>query len=154
MLVSTEWGWQNVLTVSMALLLGNYIPLKDIERVNRFDQSKAALAYSESYLAVQYLYEYYGREQVNIFLDSLAHNADLDQALEGSFGSDYDNLDHEFHIYLKSKFNLVAVLGDTMYFWLAMAFILILGAVLAMRRKKRYYRKWEEEEKYAGTGSR
>lgn len=151
MLVSAEWSWQRTFGLSASLLFGNYIPLEEIERVNRFDQSMAALAYNQSYLAVQYLYKEYGSDQVQLFLDSLAQKSTVDNALIGSVGSDYGNFDQEFHLYLKSRFNLITLAGETVYFWLAMALILIIGAVLAIRRKKAYYRKWEEAEKYAST---
>jgi len=151
MLVATDWGWQNVLDLTMAGLFGNYVQLEEIEQINRFDRRKASLAYSLSYLAVQYMYEEYGHEQVYVFLDSLAGNASIDNALLGSVGSDYANFDQEFHLYLKSRFNLITLAGDTVYFWLAMALILILGAFLAYRKKRSYYRKWEDEEKLAST---
>jgi hypothetical protein len=39
-------------------------------------------------------------------------------------------------------------MADTMYFWMALALILILGGYLQFRRRRAYYKKWEKEDQY------
>ena len=150
-MVSMEWRWANNLTMSFASVMGNFVPLSDIERVNGFTSGKARLAYAESYLAVGYLYHDYGPDVLNLFLDSLAAGAGVDRSLLYATGSDYANFEHEFRVYLQRKFNLVSLVADMAYFWLALAIVVIIGAVLKMSKRKKYYDKWDKEEETAST---
>jgi len=151
MVASMQWSWADNLTMNLASVTGRFIPLAEIESVNRFGESRARLAYAESYLTVQYLFDTYGIEAVNIFLDQVAAGASLDRALMASTGSNYADFETEVRVYLQQRFNLVGLLADTMYFWLALAVIVIIGFFLALRRRRQYYRKWEEEERLAST---
>ena len=151
MVVSMEWSWTDNLTLNLASVTGQFVPLQDIEQVNRFGESKAHLAYGESYMAVQYLFDTYKIQGVNVFLDQIARGASLDNALFAATGSNYADFDEEIRVYLRQRFNLAGLLVDTMYFWLILAVILIIGFIFKMRRRRQYYRKWEEEEKLAST---
>jgi len=151
MVASMEWSWADNLTMNLASVTGQFVPLTEIDQVNRFSESRARLAYAESYLTVQYLFDTYGIDGVNIFLDEVAAGASLDRALMASTGSNYADFETEVRVYLQQRFNLVGLLADTMYFWLALAVIVIIGFFLALRRRRQYYRKWEEEERLAST---
>lgn len=151
MSVSSEWRWSHNLAMSEAAVFGQLIPLADIESVNQFDQAEAQVAYAESYLAVGYFYKSYGKDAVHLFLDSLAAGSGADAALIVSTGSNYSDFDREFQLYLNERFTLVTLLMDTMYFWLALALILIVGAALKFRRRRQYYARWEKEEELHST---
>lgn len=151
MSVSSEWRWGDNLAMSEAAVFGGLIPLSEIEGVNQFDDEKARVAYAESYLAVGYFYESYGQEAVLLFLDSLAAGAGVDAALLVSTGSNYSDFNREFQLYLQERFNFATLILDTMYFWLALAIILIIGATLKYRRRREYYARWEKEEELHST---
>ena len=151
MVVSMEWSWADNLIMNLAVVTGQFIALPEIDQVNRFTESRARLAYSESYLAVQYLFDTYGIEGVNIFLDEIARGASLDRSLMASTGSKYAEFESEFRLYLQGRFNLVGLLADTMYFWTGLSVIVVIGFLLWLRKRKQYHRKWEEEERLAST---
>ena len=151
MVVSMEWAWSDNLIMNLAVVTGQFIPLHEIEQVNRFAESRAHLAYSESYLAVQYLFDVYRIDGVNIFLDEIARGASIDRALVASTGSKYADFETEFRVYLQGRFNLVGLLADTMYFWLFLALITVVGFILWLIKRRAYHRKWEEEERLAST---
>ena len=150
-IVSMQWSWDDNLTLNLASVTGQFIPLDEIDLVNRFGESKARLAYGESYMAVQYFFDNYGVEGVNQFIDQIARGASLDDALMASTGSNYRDFDEEIRVYLRQRFNLIGLVADTMYFWLALAIIVVIGFILKMRKRRQYYKKWEEEEKLAST---
>lgn len=150
-MVSTEWSWTDNLAMGKAAVFGQFIPLHEIELMNRFNQSKAGVAYSQSYLAVKYFYDTYGANAVNIFLDRVRDGASLDDALMASTGSDYAQFEHEFQTFFTTRYNLVTLMADTMWLWLALALVVVIGAYLKFRKRRHYYRKWEEEEKYHST---
>jgi len=151
MLVSTEWSWSDNLAMSKAAVFGDFIPLRNIQKLNRFSQSKAHVAYAQSYLAVKYVFDEYGANAVNIFLDELARGTSVDDALVASTGSNYREFEDEYQQYLNSHYNLVTLFSDTMYFWLALAVIVVIGAFLQFRKRRKYYKKWEEHEKLQST---
>ncbi len=150
-MVSMEWRWENTLRIGLATITGEFIPLRDIEGVNRFTSGQAQLAYAESYLAVQYLYREYGHAAVGTFLDSLAVAASVDHALLSATGSNYADFEQEFRIYLQERFNLITVLANMTYLWIGLAIVVIIGAVLRLRKRRDYFRKWEKDEELAST---
>ena len=151
MMVSAEWNWSSNLAMSKAAVFGQMMSLREIEKVNRFNESRAHIAYAQSYLAVTYIYEEYSNEAANIFLDRIAAGASLDEALMASTGSKYADFETEFGLYLKNRFNLLTLILDTMWFWLGLAAILIIGAFIKYRKRRLYYRRWEEEERLQST---
>jgi hypothetical protein len=131
--------------------MGSLIPLNEIERLNRFSSGKAQLAYAQSYMAVKYLIDAYGKESFNILLDSLRNRRSADEALMAAVGSNYTGFEKEYVKFLKSRFNLLTIIANMSYLWLFLAVVVIIGFILAFRKKKKYYKKWEEEEKYHST---
>jgi len=148
MYVSLEWSWSDNLAMSKAAVFRQLLTLDTIEFVNRFSEGSAHVAYATSYMAVAYLYKQYGVEAVNQMLDSIARGRTIDVALAGATGSSYADFEKEFRVYLDSRFNATSLMADTMYFWMALALILILGGYLQFRRRRAYYKKWEKEDQY------
>ena len=151
MMVSAEWDMSESATMSLAVITSGFVPLQQIEWLNNLGESRARLAYAQSYLAVQYMYKEYGTELVNVFLDTLDTGATLNTALLASTGSDFADFEQEYRVYLRQRFNILVLVMDSMYFWIIMVIIFIVGAVLTIRRRKKYYREWEEQEKLAST---
>lgn len=148
MTVSKEWSWSDNLAMSKAAVFRGLLTLDTIEYVNRFTEGPAHVAYATSFLAVSYLYKQYGADAVNLMLDSIARGVSLDVALLAATGSNYRDFEAEFRVYLDGRFNASSLLADTMYFWLALAFVLIAGGYLQWRRRRSYYKKWEREDRY------
>jgi hypothetical protein len=151
MYTSAEWQWENNFAISKAVVFNNLIPLKEIGQLNRFSQARANTAYSESYLAVQYLIQEYGRETFILFLNNLANRGTIDEAFMESIGSDYDGFEREFFEYLKTRYNVMTLLGDLSFLWLILAGVVLAGFLLHFRKKRKYYKKWDEEERYQST---
>lgn len=149
MMVSTEWSWSHNLAMNLAAVTGDLVPLKDINQVNQFGQAQAQVAYAESYLAVKYLFDTYGVEGVTLLLDEIARGQSIDKALLAATGSNSSDFEGEINVYLLGKFNLIGLLADTMYFWLALAVVVVIGFFLSLKRRRKYYERWEEEDRLA-----
>jgi len=150
-LVSMEWSWSDNLAMSKAAITGQLIPLREIENLNRFNRGEAHVAYAESYLTVNYLFDEYGPDAVNTFLDQIAACKSVDEALMAATGSDYDGFQAEIQAMLVERFNVVSLLMDTYFLWIGLAIVVVIGFVIQHRRRKKYYRDWEEREKYEST---
>jgi hypothetical protein len=151
MYVSMEWGWSDNLAMSKAAVFGQLIPLADIELVNRFGEGKAHVAYSQSFLAVKYLFDEYGVNSVNIFLDQIAAGKSANHALIESTGSSYSEFDKEFIKFLQKQYNVSSLFMDTFFFWIGLALIVVVGTFLRYRKRRQVFKKWEREEKFQST---
>ena len=151
MTVSSEWSWSDNLAMSQAAVFGQYVPLNEIERVNRFSESKAHVAYAESYLTVKYLFDEYGVNAVNLLLDRLEAGDSIDSALRQSTGSNLEEFQAEVWATFEPQFNLLSLFMDTIYFWVVLAVILIVGGVLNLRKRRKLYQQLEDDEKLHST---
>jgi hypothetical protein len=147
MYVSAEWGWEENLIMSRAVIFGSIIPLEEIETLNQFSGGKAQIAYSESYLAVKYLLDNYGRESFYILLNELAGRKSVDRALFNATGSGYAGFEKEYFSFLRQRYNLMSFFIDTIYLWIFLALVVAVGFILYLRRRKKYFARWEDEER-------
>jgi hypothetical protein len=151
MYVSAEWGWSENLAMSKAAVLRQFVKFSEINRVNRFNAGKAEVAYSQSFLAVKYFVDQYGVAALNVLLDNIAAGQPLDSGLMRATGSVEAAFEKEFHEYLAQRYNVTSLFMDTIWLWIFLAFVVIIGGFLKFRRRRQYYRKWEEQEKYEST---
>ena len=149
--VSTEWTWTDNLAMSQAAIFGQYIPLAEIELMNRFHQDRANVAYAQSQVAVNFFYDAYGTKAVNDFLDAIREGKSYDEAFMRTTGSSYAGFEQEFQTYWSGRFNLVTLLADMLWLWIFLALVVIVGAFLRYRKRRTYYRKWEQQEKHEST---
>ncbi len=151
MYVSTEWSWSDNIALGKASAFGNIIRLPDIEEVNRFSASKAHVAYAESYMAVKYFLDEYGKSSLNIFLNELAKGESVADAFLHSTGSNYKQFNNDYNIFILKQFNLSSLFMDTLFLWLFLAGVVLFATFKRYKKKKEYYKKWEEEEKLHST---
>ncbi len=149
--VSHEWNWQDYLALSRAGLFGDFLSLKEIDHVNRFNESRAQLAYAEAYVAVDHFLGVYGVAQFNLLLDSLRAGVSIDKSLVAATGATYMEFEEEFLETLATRYNLVTLFMDTMLFWLGLAIIVVIATYLRYRRRRQYYKRWEREETLHST---
>jgi len=151
MYTAAEWGWGNNLAMSRAVVFNGLISLSEIENMNRFSEGKAQIAYAESYLAVKYLLDEYGVETLNILLDNLRDRKSIDDALSLSIGGTLEDFEDEFFAVVKERYNIMSLFGDLYFIWIFLALVIVIGFILKMRKKKRMYKKWEDDEAYHST---
>jgi len=143
---SQEWRIGQDLAVARAVLTGSILPLSQIESVNAFKESKAQLAYTESFLAVSYLYGEFGEGTVKELVEHLSRGISIDLAFMRTIGSNYLAFQMEFEKYVQTKYNWVSFLGDTFLLWIGLAFLIVLLYLIKRRRSARTVKKWELEE--------
>jgi len=151
MYMSSEWGWSNNIAMSKAGAFGQLIPLYGIEKINSFNEGKAQVAYAQSYLAVQFMLEHYSDKAADIFVKELALGRTIDEAIYQATGSTLKEFEADYKIYLNQRFNWVSLFMDTIFFWLFLAVIVVIGFWIKFRKRREYYKKWEEDEKLHST---
>jgi len=153
MLQSREWRIGQDILVVRAIFTGSIIPLSQIEALNQFSDSRAQLAYTESYLALSYLLDEYGKESYFELLDYLSQGESLDFAFLKTTGSSYIGFQAEFLSYLKKRYNFLALLGDTYLFWLGLAFLLVFIYFMKKYHNRKTLKRWEYEDRIGRYGN-
>jgi hypothetical protein len=153
MMQSREWRIGQDLRIAMANLTGSIIPLSRIENLNSFSDSKAELAYTESYLALSYFLDAYGKEGFLEFLDLRSSGESLDLTFFKTTGSSYLGFQEEFTDYLKKKYNFFAILGDTFLLWLGLAFLLVFLYLIKRYYNRKTLKRWEYEDRIGKYGN-
>jgi len=151
MYVSSEWGWSNNIAMGKAAVFGQFIDLQDIENVNRFHEGKAQVAYAESYMAISFLLKYYGQNSLKIFLEQINSKNSIDEAIYVTTGSTMDEFQDDFNRYLHKQFNIASLFMDTIFLWIALAGVVVYAFFLQFKKRREYYKKWEDEEKLQST---
>jgi len=143
---SQEWRIGQDIAVARAVLTGSILPLSQIESVNAFKESRAQLAYTESFLAVSYLYGEYGEGTVKELVTHLANGTSIDLAFLRTIGINYLSFQLEFEKYIKTKYNWISFFGDTFLIWIGLAFMIVFLYFLKRRHTRKTLKQWELEE--------
>lgn len=151
MYFSSEWSYQDFITVSLASLRGGFIPLAAIDTLNAMDGAAARLAYTESYLAVDYIIGYYGGETLRSLLQALSEGNSIDRSLQGTIGTDLAGFESELFTNIRQRRAAPGILMESTVFWGALSLLVIVGFVRARLRRKKRYQQWEEEERLHST---
>ena len=125
--------------------------LQDIELVNRFSEDKAQIAYAESYLAVKFLLNQYGRVAVKTFLEQTNQMHSLEEVMYITTGGTWAEFQADFEKSVHQQFNYASLFMDTIIFWIALALIVVYTFFVKFKKRREYYKKWEEDEKLHST---
>jgi len=147
MLESREWQIGQDILVVRAVFTNSIVPLSQIEDLNSFSDSKAQLAYTESYLALSYFLDEYGKESFFKLLSYLSSGQGLDVAFLKATGTSYLSFQVDFANYLKKRYNWLAFFGDNILFWLVLAFLLVFLYFMKRYYNRKTLKKWEYEDK-------
>ena len=152
MLESREWRIGQDILIVRAVFTNSIIPLSQIEDLNSFSDSKAELAYTESYLALSYFLDEYGKESFFKLLNYLSTGQALDLAFSKATGESYIGFQAGFVSFLKKKYNWLAFLGDNILFWLVLAFLLVFLYFMKRYYNRKTLKRWEYEDKIGKYG--
>jgi hypothetical protein len=144
---SQEWRFGQDIAVARAVLTGSLLRLSEIESVNAFRESKAQLAYTESFLAISYLTDEYGEGAIRELVEYLASGTNIDLAFLKTIGSNYLTFQLEFDRYIKSRYSWISFFGDTYLLWVGLAFLIVFLYLAKRRYTKKILKEWELEER-------
>lgn len=143
---SGEKGFAASTLVSKSLVTNSLIPLSDIDDVLSFQHDKAQLAYQQSYLAVSYLFKYYGSEAVQAIIHKLGEGTNLNQALIEVIDLDSWEFEEAWLQYIKKQYRWHFLVEFDNYLWILILGLFILGFILIRLRNKRTIRQWQEDD--------
>jgi hypothetical protein len=138
-------GWSGL---DAAVMSGRTIPLRRMTDFFPPEKTSLMLAYEQSKSLVNYIDRQYGRRAILNLLDYLKNNETVDAALVRSLGLTLDQLEKEWLDQLESTPRWVVFLTGNLYgilFFIA-AVLTFLGFIRLLRRKKKVYEEWEEDD--------
>jgi hypothetical protein len=144
-----EWVFGDDLLIARAVFFDHAIELRDIDGVNSFAGPRAQLAYTESYLAMNYFLAAYGHDGLLLFCQTVRGGGNWDAAFRDATGADYLAFQQEFTEFLNARYNWVAFLGDTILLWIGLVGLFIVIYIIKRRRSAARRAEWEEQEALA-----
>lgn len=95
--------WDKWVTLRAAQERDEILTLKDLDNVFGKDSERLELAYAESYYAVLYMEEVYGKSSIATLLDEYSTGASATVALEKTFGKNSEGFEHDFIVWLDER---------------------------------------------------
>lgn len=94
-------GADQAAALSSAIAAKKLIPLRALSGAFPVDSDEALLAYAESYSAVSFLLDRYGRGRVNMLLRTFRDGVTYDDGLSRALGENQAALDREWRAWLE-----------------------------------------------------
>jgi hypothetical protein len=147
MTLSGELSFEEQAALSRAVFAHRLLPLDSIERVNRFDAYGAALAYSQSHLAVLFIIETWGMDALPELLTALRKTGSFDAALMAEFGLTPREFERLVNEAITGRYRYLFLIGDTWLYWLPGALLVVVGFFTVRIRNKKRQAQMEMEER-------
>lgn len=153
MYVSHEWKLGQSILVARVLLFDSLIPLDEIEALNSFSQSKAHLAYTESFLAVAFILDRYGEASLIHMIRELARHGDLDLAMRASLGVTLREFYLAWRNYVTKRFHWASAVSNPFVLWLLILSLFVVAFILKRKHTRKVMERWKLEESGWGESS-
>ncbi len=134
--------------ISKALLSDSIIPLDEIDGVLRFERTKAALAYEESYSFTDYLVQSYGFENMVYLIQELQTEKTFAHAFRDIYGIDLFEAEIAWYQYMEKKYRWHFLLDFKNYLWISILILFIVVVLVIKLRNRHTLKKWDEEERW------
>lgn len=147
MVLAGEWRLPDSATLSGASALGRAARLRDLSDSFPQGHQDAMLAYTLSFYAVRFLMVEAGFDSVGDMLLAIRSSGGFDEMLEVHYGGNAADLEREMSRSFERRFGWGMFLSKWNVLFLVVALLFLAGGVLRIRRARRRYREWEDEER-------
>lgn len=144
--IAHQWEFGDDLMIARAVFFDHAISLRDIDGVNSFAGPRVQLAYTESFLAMNHFLSVYGWDGLQLFCARLREGGDWDSAFREATGADYAAFQKEFSDFLRTRYNWIAFLGDTILLWMGLVGVFIVIYIIKKKRSAKRRAEWEEQD--------
>jgi len=145
--------WDYPLTLSKALFTRSLLPLSSIEEVLSFQQSKASLAYQQSYSAVTYFLSTYDVDGLQVLLAGLRRKQPMDAIFQEATGSTFRQFEQEWRRYIEGTYRYYWLAEWDSLLWLGILALAIVSVIWIRRRNRRTLQGWEQASQEADAAT-
>ncbi len=139
-------SWGESITIGNALSAGKIIDLNDIENLLSFADTRAQLAYLESFLAIQFLVARHGEEIIVALIKDLDTAGGIDQVFFKHLGYGFIEFEIDWYNDLKKRYRWINLLQFEHLLWISLVVVFFLVYVLIKLRNRRIYKLWDQDE--------
>ena len=144
-LLSGERVSDNNTILSRAVLTHSLLSLDDVNNVLRFGQTKARLAYAESYAALKFFVDYFGWKKFPFFFARLKATKSFPKALEAATGLTVFQYEDNFEDYVKKNYHWQFLFDIDLYLWLALPVFVAVSFYFIKRKNRKRIDSWEND---------
>lgn len=133
--------------LKQAALSNGYLPLNRLETQFPSDKDLFILSYEQSRSIVEYIDSKYGTEKLLDILEMLHKGSDIEKAVFAGLSVDINELETQWHKYLRRKYTWASYISDNIYWiiFFAGAVATVIGFLKLRKRIKEYPDEDEEE---------
>jgi len=148
-LLSNEARPADPILISRALLTNSLVDFEEIDDLLSFPNVRAALAYAESYQAVNFMTQRFGEDAITKLARAFARQNQPRQAFQAAFAEDLWNFETEYFDALRQQFRWYFLLDESFLFGGIILILLVAGFLLTRWRTKKKIQEWEAEDRIA-----
>lgn len=146
MIVAGEWNLSNMATMTGAVLSGSVIPMEDITTHFPYEESRARIAYAQSFYFISFLKGKFGDSAFKRFLTEYSKYHNFNLAIRKTYFLDWWEVENMWQDYLRLRFNWIPIITSTGFLWFVASIIFVLGYFHKKRKSRMKLKEWEEEE--------
>lgn len=148
-LLSNEARPADPMLISRALLTHSLVDFEEIDDLLSFPNVRAALAYAESYQAVNFMTQRFGAHAITKFVRALATQPEPRLAFQAACAEDLWDFETAYFDFLRQRFRWYFLLDESFLFGGIILLLLIAGFLVTRWRRKKKIKEWEAEDKSA-----
>jgi len=141
-------SWDEGIAIGNAIVANHFIDFQDIDSLLSFGETKARLAYLQSFLAVRYLISMYGPEIIHTILRSVAAGDSFHNVFIQTTGRDLIDFEYDVYQEISENYRWMSVLQFSNIFWIIMVLLVLFVFIVIKLRNRKKIKGWDlvEEE--------
>ena len=148
MILAGEWNLSNMAVMTGAVLTGAVLPMEDITRHFPYEESRARIAYAQSFYFISFLKRKFGDSAFRAFLSEYSKHHNFNLAIRRAYFLDWWEVEDLWQQYLSLRFNWIPIITSTGFLWFVASIIFVLGYFHKKRKSRLKLKQWEEEERF------
>jgi hypothetical protein len=146
MLEARKWGMRDSYELASTLIIGTYIPLRDLRGRFPKESYEARRAYVESFSFLTYLAENYGEPLIWLVIARMKEGHGFDESFFMVFGQELRRVEEKWISQVTFWYRWVPVATSSVTLWIGVTLLFILGYVRKKSRAKKTLEQWDEED--------
>jgi len=141
-------SWEDGIAIGNAIVSNHFIDFQDIDSLLNFGETKARLAYLQSFLAIRHLTNVNGPEVVQKILRSVATNESFNDVFMQKTGQDLIDFEYDVYQEINKDYRWMSFLQFDNIFWIIMVLLVISVFFVIKLRNRNKIKVWDlvEEE--------
>jgi hypothetical protein len=146
MIVAGEWNLSSMAAMTGAVLTGSVLPMEDITTHFPYEESRARLAYAQSFYFISFLKRKFGDSAFRTFLSVYSKHNNFNLAIRRTYYLDWWEVEDLWQQYLRLRFNWIPIITSTGFLWFVASIIFVFGYFHKKRKSRLKLEQWAKEE--------